>query len=108
MKITYVVGEMFSNCEQLDNFVCFKNWHQLFGEKCIEDIIFLPGQGLTQSQRDLVTATCRKDYARILTIYTIHLAIMATEFLHLNLNFKTICLYKQICIQKLILIHSET
>lgn len=66
MKITYVVGEMFSNCEQLDNFVCFKNWHQLFGEKCIEDIIFLPGQGLTQSQRDLVTATCRKDYARIL------------------------------------------
>lgn len=66
MKITYVVGEMFSNCAQLDNFVCFKDWHQLFGEKCIEDIIFLPGQGLTQSQRDLVTATCRKDYARIL------------------------------------------
>ena len=66
MKITYVVGEMFSNCDQLDNFVCFKNWHQSLGEKYIEDIIFLPGQGLTQSQRDLVTATCRKDYARIL------------------------------------------
>jgi len=66
MKITYVVGEMFSNCDQIDNFVCFKNWHQSLSEQSLEDIIFLPGQGLTQSQRDLVTTTCKKDYARIL------------------------------------------
>lgn len=66
MKITYVVGEMFSNCDQLDNFVCFKNWHQSLCENHIGDIIYLPGQGLTLSQRDLVTTTCKKDYARIL------------------------------------------
>ena len=47
MKITYVVGEMFSNCDQIDNFVCFKNWHQSLSEQSLEDIIFLPGQGLT-------------------------------------------------------------
>ncbi|WP_024871221.1 AfsA-related hotdog domain-containing protein [Tolumonas lignilytica] len=66
MKITYVVGEMFSNCDQLDNFMCFKNWYQLHSEKHIEDVVFLPGQGLTLPQRNLITATCKKDYARIL------------------------------------------
>lgn len=66
MKITYVVGEMFSNCDQLDNFVCFENWYQSLCENHIGDIVYLPGQGLTLSQRDLVTATCKKDYARIL------------------------------------------
>ena len=66
MKITYVVGEMFSNCDQLDNFVCFENWYQSLCENHIGNIVYLPGQGLTLSQRDLVTATCKKDYARIL------------------------------------------
>lgn len=74
----------------------------------VRDIIYLPGQGLTLSQRDLVTATCRKDYARILIIYTLHLAIMVTEVLPLNIKFKIIYLYKRIRIQKSTLTHSKT